>query len=328
MLTLHTCRTDLPVPPLDLANTKLSPDVIWIDLIDASEEEIAFVHNATGLNIPSRSQLSEIESSSRLRLEKNALVLSIPAIYRPPNGPARLVPAGFMLTAERLITVRFDDLASFNDFRKAYETGDAPPRGSVGVLISLLETMVDRLADALEHSSDDLEIISHKIFGDGGTQSRSTRKKAEITSRAVLRRIGRRGDLTSHLRTTLLGIGRAVPFILANAAWIDAEARNHLSGVRHDVDSLSEFEARLSDKVQFLLDATLGFISIDQNDTFKVLTIASIVGIPPTLVASMYGMNFKAMPELDWAYGYPYALTLIFLSAVVPTLWLKLRGWF
>ena len=328
MLTLHTCRADLPVPAHDLATTQLSPDVIWVDLKDASEEEIAFVRGATGLRIPSRSQLSEIESSSRLRLERNALVLSIPAIFRPAEGPARLVPVGFLLTPERLITVRFDDIASFKDFRTAYETGDSPPRGSIGVLVSLLETMVDRLADALEHSSDDLEIISHKIFGDSGSQTRSTRKKAEITSRAVLRRIGRRGDLTSHLRTTLLGISRAVPFILANAPWIEADARNRLSGVRQDVDSLSEFEARLSDKVQFLLDATLGFISIDQNDTFKVLTIASIIGIPPTLIASMYGMNFKGMPELDWAYGYPYALVLMLLSAVVPTVWLKLRGWF
>lgn len=328
MLTLHTCSLDTPAPQLDLSASAIPPQVTWIDLLDATPEEIEFLRRATGLAVPSRAQLSEIETSSRLRLERNALVLSVPAIHRPKSGPVRTTPVGFLLTPERLITVRFEEIASFTDFHATCETADPLPVGSIGVLIGLFEAMVDRLADGLEGVSDDLEIISHKIFGDPVQTGRVARKRAEVTSRAVLRRIGRRGDLTAHLRTTLLGIGRAVPYIAANAHWIKGDARDHLAGIRQDIESLNEFEARISDKVQFLLDATLGFISIEQQDTFKVLTIASIVGIPPTLIASMYGMNFKAMPELDWAYGYAYALVLIILSAVIPAVWLKLRGWF
>jgi magnesium transporter len=328
MLTFHTCHLDKPVPDQDLAATRLPDEVVWIDLVDPIIEEIEFIRRTTGLQVPSRAQLSEIETSSRLRTERNAVFLSVPAIHRPKNGRPHLTPVGFMLTPDRLVTVRFEEIASFGDFKTACEAADPLPVGSVGVFVGLAEAMVDRLADALESVADDLEILSHKIFGEPSTHSRGARKVVEATSRAVLRRIGRRGDLTSHLRTCILGIGRAIPFVTANATWIKADAQVHLAGLRQDVESLSEFEARLSDKVQFLLDATLGFISIEQQDTFKVLTIASIVGIPPTLVASIYGMNFKMMPELDWVFGYPYALGLIVLSAVVPAVWLKARGWF
>lgn len=328
MLSLHTCQLHKPVPEQDLAATALPEEVIWADLYDPSAEEIEFIRRTTGLRVPSRAQLSEIESSSRLRMERNALVLSVPAIHRPKQGPPRLTPVGFLLSPDRLVTVRFDAIASFDDFKTACSAADPLPAGSIGVFIGLTEAMVDRLADGLESVSDDLEILSHKIFGEPSHNGRGPRKIVEATSRAVLRRIGRRGDFTSHLRSTLLGIGRAIPFVAANASWAKADARDHLAGLRQDVESLSEFEARLSDKVQFLLDATLGFISIEQQDTFKVLTIASIVGIPPTLVASIYGMNFKLMPELDWSFGYPYALGLIVLSAVIPAVWLKVRGWF
>ena len=328
MLTLHTCSMNTPVPDLDLAASEVGPQVTWIDLLDPTPEEAEFILRTTGLQVPSRAQLAEIETSSRLRVVRNAVVLSVPAIHRPRNGIARTTPVGFLLTQQRLVTVRFDEIGSFADFQSSCATTDPLPEGSIGVLVGLFEAMVDRLADGLEAASDDLEIISHKIFGEPGQTGKSVRRLAEATSRAVLRRIGRRGEFTAHLRTTLLGIGRAVPFVLANAPWIKADARDHLAGIRQDIDSLNEFEARISDKVQFLLDATLGFISIEQQDTFKVLTIASVVGIPPTLIASMYGMNFKSMPELDWPYGYPYALALIVLSAIVPVVWLKLRGWF
>src|ERR1700722_3426169 len=153
--------------------------------------------------------------------------------------------------------------------------------------------------------------------------------RAEADLRGAMHRVGRSGDLASQIRDALLGIARIVPFAaIQGAAWMDAEVKAELETVRQDVASLSDYDAHLVNKVQLLLDATLGLINIEQNTIIKVLTIVSVVGVPPTLIASMYGMNFKHMPELDWAWGYPYGLLLIALSAVLPLLWFRLRGWF
>src|SRR6185312_353572 len=155
---------------------------------------------------------------------------------------------------------------------------------------------------------------------------RPAREQADL--RRDLQAVGRSGDLSSQIRDTLLGLGRIVPFVATHGAdWMDADTKAGLETLRHGVASLSDYDVHLLNKVQLLLDATLGLINIEQNNIIKVLTIVSVVGVPPTLVASMYGMNFKAMPELDWAWGYPYALVLIAASAILPLLWFKLRGW-
>jgi magnesium transporter len=143
-----------------------------------------------------------------------------------------------------------------------------------------------------------------------------------------LRSIGRAGDRLSNLRDSLLGIQRIVLYATQHAAgFMPAEDRQRLKTVRQDVTSLTDYDGQLANKVQFLLDATLGFINIEQNNSIKILTVVSVVGVPPTLVASIYGMNFKTMPELDWAWGYPYGLTMIVLTAVIPLIWFKRKGW-
>lgn len=147
--------------------------------------------------------------------------------------------------------------------------------------------------------------------------------------RARLRQLGRLGDYLSERRDALLGLGRAVDFACElTAGWADGQMQPRMAGLKQDVASLDDYEVHLSDKVQFLLDAMVGLIRIAQNDIFKILTIVSIVGIPPTLIAGIYSMNFKLMPEYNWMYGYPYGLALIALSAIAPLVWFKLRGWF
>ncbi|MBN8889304.1 MAG: hypothetical protein J0H91_03295 [Rhodospirillales bacterium] len=144
----------------------------------------------------------------------------------------------------------------------------------------------------------------------------------------MLRSVGHAGDLISKMRDTLLGLGRMLPFVqVAAKDWIPAELRPRFKTLRADIQSLTDYDAHLANKVQFLLDATLGYISIEQNNIIRVLTVVSVVGVPPTFVASMYGMNFEGMPELHWHFGYPYALLLILLSAVLPLVWFRVRGW-
>ncbi|MGY2053024.1 magnesium transporter CorA family protein [Methylobacterium sp. JK268] len=303
------------------------PDGVWLDLVDPGETEIALAEQATGLDIPTRAALSEVERSSRLRRRRDALYLSTPMVsFRP--GDLGLAPLGFVLTRERLVTIRFQPLPAFEAVKQRQAEHDGPG-SSVAVLAALMAELVDGLADSLETMSDALDALSTRVFHFDAQGQGSAPKCRDLALRKILGEIGRRGKALSKLRASLLGLDRIVPYVLGEAeSWLEPEDRSHLETLRLDITSLEEFETRLSETVQFLLDAALGLINIEQNNTFRVLTVVSIVGIPPTLVASMYGMNFKHMPELDWAWGYPYGLTVIALSALLPALWFKLKGWF
>ena len=187
--------------------------------------------------------------------------------------------------------------------------------------------MVDYTADLLEHLGQDVTKISRRSFREYA-KAPGHGPKTSKTLRATLVEVGTVGEHLSEVRDTLLGIQRIASFVSESArSWLPEDAYVRLQTANRDVVSLTDFETHLSDKVQFLLDAVLGFINTEQNEIFKVLTIASVVGIPPTLIASMYGMNFKNMPELSWAWGYPYGLALIVISIVLPILWFKSRGW-
>ena len=193
-----------------------------------------------------------------------------------------------------------------------------------------MDAIADRLADILENIAGELDALSHRLFRSPATEPAARRPPARESAdlRIILRRVGHSGDLASKIRDSLLGIGRIVPYVSSHAAdWLPPETKARLETVRQDVLSLSDYDAHIVNKVQLLLDATLGLINVEQNNIIKVLTIVSVVGIPPTLVASMYGMNFKNMPELDWSWGYPYGLALIALSAILPVAWFKWRGW-
>jgi magnesium transporter len=331
MLILHSNRGSRGKVPADLAVEALPPEIVWIDMLKPEAGEIAFVERTTGLSVPSVEELSEIETSSRLRAEDSTLYMSTPLIYRAESDQPVATPVGFVLSHDRLITVRFEELASFAALEKRLTELEGGPLTSAGVFVELIEAVVDRLADVLERIAGELDVLSHRLFRAAPTQPMTRRPPARESAdlRVSLRRVGNSGDLVSKIRDSLLGIGRIVPFVASLAAeWLSAEVKPRLETLRQDVASLNDYDAHLVNKVQLLLDATLGLINIEQNNIIKVLTIVSVVGVPPTLVASMYGMNFKYMPELDWSWGYPYGLVLIALSAVLPILWFKWRGWF
>ena len=329
MLTLYDNRGARSEPPADVNRAVLPPDIVWIDLLRPEESETAFVEKTTGLAVPTLDELSEIESSSRLRPRDGALYLSAPLIYRPEPDQPLSTPVGFVLTRDRLITVRFAELPSFASFADRTVLPDSPRVTSAGVLTELLEAIVDRLADALERSAGELDTLSHRLFRAGPAGPLSRRRSIEEADlRVTLRRVGHNGDLASKIRDSLLGIARIVPFVLTLAAdWLPPEVKPRLETLRQDVASLNDYDAHLVNKVQLLLDATLGLINIDQNNIIKVLTIVSVVGVPPTLVASMYGMNFEHMPELKWTYGYPLVVGAI--TSICVLLYVRFRhyGW-
>ena len=298
---------------------------VWLDLVNPTDDERAEVERATKMRVPAQADIAEIESSSRLLSTGDTLYLSTPMTYRNRDGDSRTAPLGFVLSPKRLITVRFADMPVFDTFAERF-VGSAN-QTSVGAFIGLLETIVDRLADVLEHSGSDLETISHKIFrADRPDQHNASKIDAQL--RATLRSIGRAGERLANLRDSLVGVQRIMIYVHEmGGGWIEKDMLRRCSTLRKDINSLMDYDVQLSNKVAFLLDATLGFISIEQNNGIKVLTVVSVVGVPPTLVASIYGMNFKWIPELQWEYGYFYGLALIALSAVLPLIWFKKRGW-
>jgi magnesium transporter len=328
-LALHSCGCEGTLGELDLNASKLPDGIVWIDLLTPTPEEIAFVSRATGLKVPSEAELSEIETSSRLRNENGVLTLSMPAVFRNDGRPTA-TPLGFVLARDRLITVRFQPLPAFEAFKNAIAAPQRVHPSSVGAFVGLLEALVDGMADVLEQVGEELDEVSHHVFrAENGKREGKLRARVETDLRERMRIIGRAGDLISKIRDSLMGVGRIAPYTAGRAVdWMPQEVKPALETLRLDVVSLNDFDAYLSGKVQFLLDATLGLINIEQNNIIKVLTVASVVGIPPTLVASWYGMNFKHMPELDWSWGYPYAIGLALATSILPLIWFRVKGWF
>lgn len=322
MLTAFACEAGHPVR---LPDTEGLRSAVWIDLRDPTAEEIRLVTEATDLRVPTQAEVSEIETSSRLVLRDGVLYLSMPLVAMT-DGP-RAVSAGFVLSPERLVTVRFAASVVFDAYASRLPKGDEPHDSGAHVLIGLLAAIVDRQADAMERIQADLDTISHRVFSLAG-EGRAGRKIEDRILRDTLAELGRIGDLISHIRESLLGVTRLVPFIEANTTdWLPTELRPRLTTLRDDTLSISDFDNHLTDKLQFLLDATLGFINIAQNDVMKVMTIASVVGIPPVLIAGVYGMNFKLIPEYDWSWGYPYAWGMILLTTIIPLLIFRWRKW-
>jgi magnesium transporter len=314
---------------VDLLADKLPANIGWIDLFNPTKEEIAYIERAAGLKVPGRDKLVEIESSSRLHIEDGALYLSMPTIFRQGDMVGR-TPLGFLLTPKILVTVRFEELKAFADVRERLAAKDRDCSGPVGIFVSILEAIVDRTADVLEHVEAKLDEISDLIFREEAAPDRSQAPGREtVRLKGILRQVGRSGDMTSNIRDCLLGIGRIVPYVENHGNdWISSENKQRLAVVKQDVASLDDYKTHLTDKIQFLLDATLGLTNIDQNNIFRILTIVSVVGIPPTLIAGIYGMNFKIMPELNWEFGYPIGLAVIALSGIIPLIWFKVKGWF
>jgi magnesium transporter len=298
---------------------------VWVDLWNPTPEEIDKACTDYRLNIPPRAQLEEIEFSSRLQYEDGIFTLSVPVTPHNKKEDEATSPLGFVLTAELLVTIRFARLHTFEAITARVKRRERTPPD---IFLVILEAMVDYNADRLEELRARAMSISRRIFQKEMQQARRNITRTNRMLRATLVEIGDMGEHLSHIRDTLLVLQRAVPFVTEHGdGWLEAPLKARLKMAGSDVQSLNDYEVHLTDKIQFLLDAALGFINTEQNDLFKVLTIASVIGIPPTFIASMYGMNFHNMPEYSWTYGYAWGLGLIVLSIILPIVWFKVRGW-
>ena len=328
MLTFYGHATKGPID-VDRNAGSIPEAVAWIDAFDPSDEERSFLAAALGTAIPTRDMLVEIESSSRLSMTDGALLISLPATMREADGYPSMTPVGFVVTKARVATLRFARLPSFENLaREVCAKGDVS-RGGMGATVTILEIVVDHIADLLEHVGDDLDKVSREIFQAAGLGDRKhLPRRSSAAMPMLLRSVGRHADLVSKVSESLLGLSRVPPFVVGKGAeMMTPELKARVATIALDAKSLHEFQEHLAGKTQFLLDALLGLANIEQNNVFRVLTVVSVIGIPPTFVASMYGMNFKNMPELEWHYGYAWGLSLILLSALIPAVWFKVRGW-
>jgi magnesium transporter len=302
--------------------------VNWIDALRPDAQEIAFLEHALGIEVPTLEAVSEIETSSRLRSDGDWLHLSIPMVYRRNGSMPVSTPVGFSLSKDMLLTIRFEPLRVFDHVLNCISRVPMQP-GGLGALIAILEGIVGHTADILEKVGADLDLLSQDIFATkGGNVTHHRPREDSNRLRILLREIGRNGDLSSKIEDSLLWLARMLPFVMVNSApYLDSGTRAKLESLQRDVESLNDYETHLTDKNQLLLDATVGLTNVDQNNIFRILTIVSVVGIPPTFFASMWGMNFKHIPEYNWTYGYEFGLFVIALSAIIPIIWFKWRGW-
>ena len=310
-----------------LIEHKSGGKLVWVDLFNPTDEEIGRACTEYQLDIPPRDQLEEIEFSSRLQYEDGVFTISVPVTPHNKNGGEDVTtPLGFVMTKDLLVTVRFAHLHTFDAIKTRVERR---PRSAPDIFMVIVEAMIDYGADRLEELRSEALKISQRIFHkEMQDWQRSKVAKVNRMLRETLVEIGDMGERLSHIRDTLLVLQRAIPFVSEHGdGWLESLVKARLKMAGADVQSLNDYEVHLTDKLQFLLDADLGFIATEQNDLFKVLTIASVVGIPPVLVAGIYGMNFHYMPELAWPDGYPFGLTIIVLSGLLPLLWFKWKGW-
>ena len=317
MLTVH--------PPHPEGGAAPHSSAVWIDLINPEPGEISLVQGFIGVTLPSREELASLEQSARLVFDHDCLRLAAPVIAEPDTEHPHLSQIGLVVTPTQLVSIHFEQLKMFETVAAKY--ANTPPASSAAVFAALMEGYVARLADLLEDARARLDQISHRVF----SKSAQSPRRVMQTSAAMKERLqflGRMGERISLIRESLLGVDRMISFSLEQAKdWFSVELTQRLRTARSDVEELDQFDEHLLGKVQFLLDAVLGFISIEQNDIFKVLTIASVVGIFPTLVAGWYGMNFQNMPEYHWAWGYQFGIGVIAASTILPLAWFKWRGW-
>jgi magnesium transporter len=324
MLTVYDATDGVLVPAGD--PQAISNGSVWIDLLNPTKEEDLQVEKALGIAIPTREEMAEIEASSRLYQEGGAHYMTAVVLFQPdaPNEPLITTPVTFILAGSRLVTVRYAEPRGIAIFLSRVQKGDAPCMSGAAILVGLLEAIIDREADRVERTQAEVDTLSQSIFGvKGGDRTRALRFDVSI------RAIGREGELTSRSRESLLTLGRLLTYLghVMTERGDDKPLRARVKTAQRDVHSLADHIGYLSAKITFLLDATLGMINNEQNSIIKIFSVLAVALMPPTLVGTIYGMNFQHMPELSWTFGYPMALCLMVVSAVIPWLYFKHKGW-
>ena len=307
----------------------LADDAVWLDIVQPTPEERSKVEAVHRLTLPTPEEVREIEPSDRLYSEGLARFMTATILVHADAPLPQRASITFILTGRALITLRYVEPRPVAIYAQKLLRGQEGCTSGEEALVGLLESFIDRIADILEKVNQDLDVVSQTIFAEGPATLGPHRGRRDL--RAVIRTLGRNDDLVSTIRESLLSMTRVISYLTAtlNATGDKTlkDVKTRLKSTRNDIVSLNEHAAFESHTINFQLDATLGMINIEQNGIIKIFSVAAVVFLPPTLVASVYGMNFDDMPELHWLAGYPWALGLMVVSALVPLIYFKRKGW-
>ncbi|TPQ51479.1 magnesium transporter [Prosthecomicrobium hirschii] len=325
MLTVYSCRGAGLVRHADPQSGEMPDDAVWFDLVEPTVEEDRLVERIMGVAIPTREDMREIEASSRLYQEDGACYMTATILCQVDSGQPRTTEVTFILAGSRIATVRYEESRPFSQFQVRAGKPGAGVDDAHSILLGLLDAIIDRIADVLERVGAEVEQISGQVF----TAEIGQKSERDKDYGRVIRSIGQQGNLIAKIQESLVSLSRLAGFFAEEAGRNGGkkDEKAHTKTIAQDIRSLSEHAVALDNKVTFLLDATLGLVSLQQNTIVKIFSILAVVFMPPTLIASIYGMNFHAMPELDQPWGYPMALGLMLASVAVTYAVFKWRSW-
>ncbi|WP_088345645.1 MULTISPECIES: magnesium/cobalt transporter CorA [Rhodomicrobium] len=317
MITAYVRNNGTLTPVAVEKGRPLPADAIWIDLYGPTKEEESLAEEALGVELPTREEMREIEISSRLYQENGALFMTVTVMTQVEGDNPEAEPITFVLIGQRLATIRYANPMPFRVFASQCQRQAELGLSGETILVGLLDAIIDRLADVLERVQHDMNQVSRKIF---------SREKTDFEE--VIRTIGHAEGLTSRSRESLVSIGRVLSFLSRpNEVKPNKALARALKTLSRDVLSLSDHSSYLANNITFLLNAVLGMSNIEQTDIIKIFSVMAVIFLPPTLIASIYGMNFQYMPEIGWSFGYPVSIIMMILAGVLPYLYFKRRGW-
>ena len=311
---------------LDLAAASTIPEsALWVDLYAPTGEEIRKAEAFLGVTLPTKDEMEEIEASSRVYIEDEGLFMTTSIVSKTETEYPESAAVTFVLARSRLLTIRYSEPMPFNTFPARAERQPGMWGTAEYLLVGILEAIVDRTADILERVGADVDALSRESFD----KPRHNQALDTKDFQSLLSRLGRQNDLIGKVRESLIGFSRILTFLTQTFEGKPGgkELRSYNKTITRDVSSLADHTNFLSNKITFLLDAILGMINLEQNRIIKIISVATAVFLPPTLFASIWGMNFTHMPELQEPWAYPIALMVIVLSAVFPAVFFKWRGW-
>lgn len=297
-------------------------DAVWLDLFEPTVDEETRVEQALSVDVPTREEMREIETSNRLYEDKGSLYLTTTVLAKVDTGAPETAQVTFILTDSRLVTNRYTDLLAFKSFVGFAENHPTVCSSASVMLVGLLDSIVNRTADVLEHVGSEIDTVSQRVF------PRMSGRGSAHNYQSELRSIGQTGELISKSRETLLSLSRLLGFLQQSSdGRVSPEARSSMLTVARDVTALSDHATFLGDKTQFLLDATLGLVTIDQNNILKIFSVVTVLLLPPSVIGAFYGMNFEYIPWLHQHWGVWAALGMMVVSALVPYVYFKSKRW-
>lgn len=320
MITYHYLENGLLKAQVAETLDSIPRDTVWIDLLRPTVEEETFIERSLAIEVPSPAEMAEIEDSSRFFEGKNSYCMTVSVLIGSQGLDPALTEISFILNQQQLVCAHYGELTSFKAYEAQYARQPQPFKSTDVLLMSLADSVIDRIADILEKLQSNLNKLSRSIFDDDSDPDTNTLQK-------TVKQLGKHNSLLAKLSDSLLSVRRMLIFCKQSISWLTPAAKSKLHALESDIASLTEYHTRMSSEITFLLDATLGLINIEQNSIIKVFSIAAVLFLPPTLVGTIYGMNFKDMPELGLHYGYPFSLILMILSALVCYIWFKIKKW-